>query len=146
NGVAAWNALADRFDGNTKEARRACREQLFTTVMKSGEDPSDFFSKMDDLRARLRDMGENFPDESFEDVLLRALPKEYNFVRQTSHRDRSFGLPEIRSTVINMYIDELSRKSSGPSVTGRGVAMAAAPDNVQCFKCKKYGHRKRDCP
>ena len=64
HGAAAWAALSARFDGNTEEARRACREKLFSTVTKSREDPSDFFlSKMDDLRARLQDMGRVFPDE-----------------------------------------------------------------------------------
>ena len=56
DGVAAWNALKERFDGNTKEARRACREKLFTTTMPSGSDPTDFISTMGDLRLRLADM------------------------------------------------------------------------------------------
>ena len=36
DGVAAWKALKERFDGNTKDARRACWEKLFTTTMPSG--------------------------------------------------------------------------------------------------------------
>lgn len=146
DGAAAWAALSARFDANTKEARRACREQLLTTVMRPGADPADFFSRMDETRLRLKDMGEIFPDESYEDLLLRALPKEYDFVRQTSHRDRSFGLAEIRTTVTNMYIDELSRKSSTPSVSGRGVAMPAGSAGVQCHACHEYGHYRNKCP
>ena len=57
DGVAAWKALKERFDGNTKEARRACREKLFTTTMPSGGDPADFISTMDDLRLYLAGMG-----------------------------------------------------------------------------------------
>ena len=63
-GVAAWKALKERFDGNTKEARRACREKLFTTTMPSGGDPTDFISTMNDLRLRLADMGEQIVDET----------------------------------------------------------------------------------
>ena len=70
--------------------------------MQSGEDPADFFSRMDETRLRLKDMGEIFPDESYEDLIMRALPKEYDFVRQTCHRDHYFGLAEIRTTVTNM--------------------------------------------
>ena len=44
DGVAASKALKERFDGNTKEARRACREKLFITTMPSGGDPTDFIS------------------------------------------------------------------------------------------------------
>ena len=50
----------ERFDGNTKEARRACREKLFSSAMRAGSDPADFIAKMDDLRLRLADMGEEF--------------------------------------------------------------------------------------
>ena len=71
--------------------------------------------------------GSFFPNESYEDLVLRALPKEYDFVRQTSQRDRSFGLAEMRTTVTYMYIDELSRKSSTPSVSGLGLPMPRVP-------------------
>ena len=101
SGATVWADLSPRFDGNTKEARRACRESLLNTVMKPGEDPADFFAKMDDTRLRLEDMRETFPDESYEDLLLRALTKDCEFVRQTSHRDRTFGLAEIRTTATN---------------------------------------------
>ena len=49
DGLAAWKALKERFDGSTKEGRRACREKLFTTTMASGGDPTDFISTMNDL-------------------------------------------------------------------------------------------------
>ena len=44
------------------------------------------------------------------------------------------------------YIDELSRNSSGPSVAGRGAAMAATFNNVQCHRCKAYGHNQSTFP
>ena len=91
-GVAAWKALKERFDGSTKEARRACREKLFTTTMPSGGDPTDFISTMDDLRLRLADMGEQILDDTYADLLLNSFPKEFAFIRQAHHRDRSFTL------------------------------------------------------
>ena len=56
DGVAALKALKERFDGNLKEARRACQEKLFTTTMPSGGDPTDFTSTMD--------MGEKILDDT----------------------------------------------------------------------------------
>ena len=93
--------------------------------MKSGEDPIDFFTKLDEQRVRLADMGETLTDESFEDIILRALPKEYDFVRQQSHMNRNFGLTGIKTTATHMFIDDLSRKSSASAIPGRGVAMQA---------------------
>ncbi|MEO9962327.1 MAG: hypothetical protein ABJF07_18725 [Nisaea sp.] len=39
DGAAAWKALKDRLAGNTKEARRALREQLHSQKLKSGDRP-----------------------------------------------------------------------------------------------------------
>ena len=122
DGIGAWEALSVRFDGNTKEACRACREKLTHASMKSGEDPIDFFAKLDEQRLRLADMGETLMDESYEDMILRALPKEYDFVR---HMNRNFDLTGIKTTAINMFIDDLSRESSASAVAGREEAMQA---------------------
>ncbi|CAN0228619.1 unnamed protein product, partial [Scytosiphon promiscuus] len=92
----AWNALKERFDGNTKEARRSCRDKLFNNPMKPGSDPVDHFAAMDDMRLRLKGYGETIIDDSYADALLRSLPKEYDFILQINHRDRSFGLEDIK--------------------------------------------------
>ena len=57
DGVAAWTTLSARYDGNTKEARSSCRENLLHASMKSSRDPTDFIAEVDDLRVRLEDMG-----------------------------------------------------------------------------------------
>ena len=46
---------------------------------------------------------------------------------------------------MNMYIDELLRKSSTPSVSGHGVAMVAGSAGVQCYTCHEYGHYQKSC-
>ena len=78
--------------------------------------------------------------------MLNSFPKEFAFIRQMHHRDRSFTLEQIKQTAINFHIDELSRKSSAPTVAGRGAAMAAASRSDQCHQCKAFGHYQRDCP
>ena len=129
--VAACKALKERFDGNTKEARCACREKVFTT-MPSGGDPNDFISTMDDLRLRLADMGEQILDDTYADLLLKSFPKEFAFIRQMHHIDRSFTLEQIKQIAINFHIDELSRKSSAPTVARRREAISAASRSDQC--------------
>ena len=86
DGVAAWMAFKESFVRNTKEARRACREKLFTTPMPSGDDPTDFMSTMDDLRLRLAITGEQILDDTYTDLLLNSFPTEFAFIRQMYHR------------------------------------------------------------
>ena len=105
--------------------------------MKSGRDPTDFIAEVDDLRVRLEDMWEQVSD-LIEDVILRGLPKEYDLVRQQSHSNRTFDLQKIKSTAVNMFIDEISRnKSSDLTVAGRGVGMAVARNDDNRSKCGK---------
>ena len=146
DGVGAWEALSVSFDGNTKEARRACREKLTRASMKSTEDPIDFFAKLDEQRLRLADMGETLTDESYEDIILRALPKEYDFVWQQSHMNRNFGLTGIKTTAKNMFIDDFSRKSCASAVAGRGVAMQATQGHgkKQQYKRDKDNKKRGD--
>ncbi|CAM9993471.1 unnamed protein product, partial [Sphacelaria rigidula] len=53
-----WKVLAGKYDSYTKETQRACYDELCNTKTQHGQDPEDFFYKMDDLRARLHDIGE----------------------------------------------------------------------------------------
>ena len=95
-------------------------------------------------RDTMADLGEQILDDA--DLFLNSFPKEFAFIRQMHHRDRSFTLEQMKQTAINFHIDELSRKSSVPTVAGRGAAMAAASRSEQCHQCKAFGHYQRDCP
>ena len=66
--------------------------------MPSGSDPTDFISTMGDLRLRLADMEEQILDDTYADLLLSSFPKEFAFIRQMHHRDRSFTLGKIKRT------------------------------------------------
>ncbi|CAN0576532.1 unnamed protein product, partial [Ectocarpus sp. 12 AP-2014] len=78
NGAAAWLALAEKYDSYTKETRRACYDELTTKKMAQGEDPEDFFTAVEDMRDRLKDMGEIISDERFEDIILQAISNDYD--------------------------------------------------------------------
>ena len=90
-------------------------------------------------------MGEQILDDTYADLLLNSFPKEFAFIRQVHHRDRSFTLEHIKQTGTNVHIDELSRTSSVPTVPGGEAAIAAASRGDQCHQCKAFGHYQRDC-
>ena len=112
NGQAAWNALEKKYNSNTKEARRAHHEYLHNAKMKSGGDPDDFLYTIDGYRERLKDMGQPVPDERYEDIILQALPAEYERVRTASYERRDFHLADIRRMMSALYIDCLSRPNN----------------------------------
>ena len=143
NGQAAWNALEEKYNSHTKEARR----KLHNTKMKSGDDPDDFLSIMDGFRKRLEDMGQPVPDECYKDIILQSLPDEYERVRIASYERQDFHLADIRCTMSALYIDYLSRLNNSFLVAGRGIAMqTTGGDNsaIKCHYCGNPGHRQKN--
>ena len=98
--------------------------------MKSGDDPEDFLYTMDGFRERLEDMGQPVADERYEDIILQAIPAEYERVRTASYERRDFHLADIRRMMSALYIDCLSRPNNSPLVAGRGVAIQATGETT----------------
>ena len=149
NGQAGWNALKEKYNSHTKEARRAYyHKKLQSTKIKSGDDPDNFLYTMDGFRERLEGMGQPVPDEGYEDIILQALPAEYERVRTASYERRGFHLADIRRMMSALYIDCLFRPNNSPLVAGRGVAMQATGGDdsaIKCHYCGNPGHRQKNC-
>lgn len=67
-----------------------------------------FFGEMYDHRAGLEALQDPGPDRRFELYALRSSPPKYELVCHM-YQDRTVGVPEIRSTSCDAYIDELAR-------------------------------------
>ena len=148
NGQAAWSALKEKYNSYTKEARGAYHEKPHSTKMKSCDDPDDFLYTMDGFRERLEDMSQSVPDERYEDIILQALPAQYERVHTASYERRNFHLADIRRMMSALYIDYLSRPNNSPLVAGRGVAMKATggdDSTIKCHYCGNPGHRQKIC-
>ena len=148
NGQVAWNALEKKYNSNQKEARRAYHEYLHNTMMKSGDDLDVFLYTMDGYRERLEDIGQPVPDERYKDIILQALPVEYERVRTDSYERRYFHLADIRRMMSALYIDCLSHPKNSLSVVGRGVAMhltGGGDSPITCHYCGNPSHRHKPC-
>ena len=87
------------------------------------------------------------PDERYEDIILQALPAEYERVRTASYERRDFHLANIRRMMSALYI-YLSRPNDSPLVAGRGVAMQATggdDSTIKCHCCGNPGHHQKIC-
>ena len=108
---------------------------------------------MDRWRTRLERMGEIVSGYRHEDVIIQAPPAEYDYVKSQSYRDRDIDLENIRRTINNIFIDNLSRanRNGTKSVAGRdlGPSMLAAARRLSsdaCCNCGELGRRRNDCP
>ena len=73
---------------------------LAKTKIKQCQDPDDFLHIMETARDRLHDMEEHISPDRFGDLIINALTPDYNLVRNTSFRDREFGLEDINPRCI----------------------------------------------
>ena len=119
--------------------------------MEQAQNPDDYFILLDQRRARLAENEEVISDKRFEDIMLRGITSDFDYIRNTSYRDPNFGLKDTQSTMRRMYIDDLSCKDK-PKIAGRGAAMSArhaffaSKRHFRCFNCDKPGHRKSERP
>lgn len=54
-------------------------------------------------------MGDRVDDGGYEDIILRAISPEYNFIREKCYTDHNFGVDDIWVAMKHMYINALSR-------------------------------------
>ena len=97
--------MEEKYNSHTKEDRGTYHEKLHSTKMKSGDDPDDFLYTMDGFYERLEDIGQPVPDERYEDIVVQALPTDYERVHTARSRRRDFQLADIRGMMSALYID-----------------------------------------
>ena len=146
HGQLACKALTEKYNGHTKEARRACHEKL-NTKMEPGQDP-DIFFVLDERCDFLEEVGQRVHDRRHEEIIPQALPPDYERVRNASYKRWDFGLDDIRHIVEPMYVDNLSRSVNAKPVAGRSIVMQVVghtSSDVRCNCCKGIGHVTQNC-
>ena len=98
-------------------------EKPVNTTMQPGQNPDDFLFVLEECRDLPAKMGQMVHDERYDEIILQALPPEYERVRTASYERRDFGLDDIRHMVHTMYVDNISRSVNAKPVAGRGIAM-----------------------
>ena len=144
---AGVELLTEKNNGYTTEARRAYDKKLVNTMMEPGQ-PGDFLFFLNEYRDLLEEIRPTRHDERHKDIILQALPPEYERLRTASYERRDFGLDDICHMVHNMYVDNLSRSVNPKPIAGHGIAMQLvghANSDVQCKCCKRVGHVTQDC-
>ena len=95
-------------------------------------------------RSELEKKSERISDRRFMDLCVQGFSAEYKDTEMMMHRDPTFDIDQMRSTMRHLYLDDLSRNSD-TKVGGRGKAMTAASTCSDCRHCRKQGHYARNC-
>ena len=148
HGQQAWLALHEKFDGCSWAAIWVEHIRITSTRMRPGQSPNDYLYHTDSCRDRHNacDPPEGPRDRQCEDIILQALPSEYDRIRQTFLERRDFGLADIRRMMGAIYADNLSRSKSSKIIAGRGAAIQVVNrdcTSIPCIYREQFGHLKR---
>ena len=128
----------------TDEVIHATMDKLVNTSMKQGHDPDDYFMEKTLARAELEKMGESISDRRFKDVCVQGFTAEYKDIKLMMHRDPTFDIEYMQSTIHHVFIEDLSRNDGAMgAIAGRGIAMAVKTST--CHNCGKKGLYARNC-
>ena len=119
--------------------------------MSPGQDPDEFLYELDTHRERLKtcDPPEGSTDRQLENIILQALPPEYERIRTSHFEMPDFGIADIRRMMSAIHAANLARSRSTTRIARRGAAMPAAEDNdrdIICHYCERADYFKNMCP
>ena len=151
HGQCAWATPREKLDGCSRKALRAEHAKMNSARMSPGQDPNELLYVLDTRRERLNacDSPEGPTGRQFEDIILQALPPEYERIRTSHFEKPDFGIADIRRMMSAIYTANLARSSPTTGIAGRGAAMPAAEDNrgdIICHYCKRVDRFKNTCP
>ena len=140
-----------KFDACSRAAIQAEHIRMTSTRIRPGQNLDGHLYHTNSCWDRLNkcDPLEAPTDRQYEDIILQALPSEYDRIRQTHLERRDFSLADIRCMMAAIYADNLFRSESPKSIAGRGAAMQALDrdrSGALCHYCDQFGHFKKKCP
>lgn len=158
----AWSNLKTRYEPNTGTELLALHKEYMSLEMTNvTEDPENFITELDELRARMKEepFNEVIQDNSFMIHILNSLPVEYESVVETMEKDLAAGILTIESMKeqvrskykrlvkkMNLNDNELALNTQVKNTNGnKGQFKKRQGFKGTCRICGKYGHKAADC-
>lgn len=162
NGQEAWRCLISKYEHKGKAGKVALQDAMSKCFMKENEDPDNFLARLEDIRERLRILGDEIKEDTMQAMLIAKLPKKNYAVliavleadekltyEETKERIRTYWKRHIQQHEDSSTTDEESkafmskykqRKSSWEP------RMHKSASEIKCHGCGQLGHIKPDCP
>ncbi len=149
DGQAAWRFMRDKYENNSSQRRRILMRKLDNSRMEHGEDPDNFFSRVEYLIDDLAALNEPVTQHRKMDVILNGLTSDYSLVKFQAMKDSELSLEDLMSMMRNLYVNGLTRSGytshRGSAMYSDGSGMTIDKSRVKCHRCGKFGHFKNDC-
>jgi hypothetical protein len=144
---AVWDSLSAEFERNTRFNKLNLRRQLYDCAGDRGLPIVSLVGKIDLICSRLESLQTVISDEDKLAVLLSGAGKKFEAVVAMLELASETG--NLTYSIAAEKLKDFSSGRENNSIKGpdNGVLAVKVPlDEVLCYKCKKMGHYKRDCP
>ena len=134
NGTAAWKALKQHYKSSERPRIQQTLDKLTNLKMNHGEPMADYLARAEDLQMDLKEVDEALKESMLRAIILKGLPPHFASIVTVINYgvEKEFEL---------MKQDLLNFANSQP----QPASALHSSGNVQCNKCKRYGHKQAEC-
>jgi hypothetical protein len=162
-----------KYEGNARVKRsilQTLRKQFETLEMKTGENITDYFTKVMTVASKMRIYGEQMRGVMIVEKILRSLTDRFNYIVCSIEESKDIdvlSIDELQSSLIvheqkfqkHSLEEQALKVTSEDRFYGRGQGRRAPRGGgrgrgqytfnktiVECYKCHKPGHFQYECP
>ena len=138
-----WEALQGQFQKKTWANKLSLRRKLYGLKLVEGRSVQEHCKEMIELFNELAVVGDPVEEEDRVVHLLASLPDSYDML--VTALEANAEVPKME-TVVERLLHEERKHTSKTNVEETGLYTQSASKGPMCYKCRKFGHIKRNCP
>jgi gag-polypeptide of LTR copia-type len=150
NATTAWEKLKNKYEPTSAPSMVKLDKQFRDSSLKKGEDPEVWITQLEDISARLEEMGLEILEKQFMIHVLNNLPPDYDL--QVALLERRIGdekdpltVSEIRSE-LSLRFERLNNHSNNENGEASDeMALYSGQFKGKCRNCGKIGHKLFQC-
>jgi hypothetical protein len=145
--MEAWEILKQMYATSLDAKKSLLEEQLLKLSKSKSEDIPEFCGRAQKIRLELIAAGERVSEERVIRAILRGLPEEFRTVVEVLTYQSGLTVDRVMTHL--RVAEERISGSEDVAVVLKSSANKKKPKDlskIQCYRCKQWGHFKKDCP
>jgi len=141
DGRKALQILQEHYLGKSKPRIITLYTELTSLFKKEGESVTDYMLRAETTATSLKSAGETISDSLVIAMILKGLPTEYKTLCTViTQKDKELTFAEFKVALRSFEETEKQNVQRDDSVMNMNDVKS-----VQCYKCRKYGHKSYEC-